>query len=202
MGSGYASYDDIEFKKCSNFVSVQTVIASERTLEGFGKIVYNYDEEKVIIEQWPSLGKRPVMPGSGTGGGFVEGIFSFQWETGNFLKAQNDAVGGNYTVGKRIGNSIVTRELNFHGDGGQVVFPTEKKPFVLLLGKPGDDIQLTDIIAFICDGTFGVQILPNVWHQPVFPKENTRFKNKQGAVHACVGFDSVKEWGVWLKFDF
>lgn len=200
MGSGYASYDDLEFERCKKFFEVPVVKATKESLKGLGRVVHDFSKEDVIIEQWPQPGKRKVMPGTGVGGGDTMGIFRFWWEK-EFLRAQNEAVGGDYIVGKRIDDYVYTRELNYHPDGGQVVYPTgAESPFILLLGNPVDDIKLEDITAFLCDGSFGVQILPNVWHQPVFPKLGGVFLNKQGAVHACVGFDSVKELGVWLRF--
>ena len=53
---------------------------------------------------------------------------------------------------------VLTREANYHPDGGQVFFPVTKEPFVLLLALPGDDIKLEDFVAFYCDGSCGVQI--------------------------------------------
>ena len=51
---------------------------------------------------------------------------------------------------------VLVREANYHPDGG--FYPVTKKPFVLLLALPGDDIKLEDFVAFYCDGTCGVQI--------------------------------------------
>ena len=53
---------------------------------------------------------------------------------------------------------VLTRELNYHPDGGQVFFPTSCDPFVMILAPPGDDIQLSDFRAFYCDGSCGLQI--------------------------------------------
>lgn len=203
-GSGYATYTVKDFYDCQNYFKVPLAIANKQNLKGYAKIVTDYDDEKVIIKQWPPQGWRKVMKGTGRDGGVTEGLFKFEYRDG-YLYAQNHAVGGKYTVGKVEENkhgvkSLITRELNYHPDGGQVVFPTKQYPFIILLAKPGDDVHLEDFKAFYCDGTFGVQILPNVWHQPVFPLDKkTSFKDKQGAVHACIGVDTVKEFGVWLE---
>ena len=53
---------------------------------------------------------------------------------------------------------VLVREANYHPDGGQVFYPVNENPFVLLLALPGDDIKLEDFVAFYCDGTCGVQI--------------------------------------------
>ena len=53
---------------------------------------------------------------------------------------------------------------------------------------------------FTCDGSFGIQIRPDVWHQPVFPTApRASFDNKQGAVHACVAIDFVVEYSCYLS---
>ena len=64
----------------------------------------------------------------------------------------------------------MTREANYHPDGGQVFFPVTKEPFVLLLALPGDDIKLEDFVAFYCDGSCGVQIKVQNYKTLVDPK--------------------------------
>ena len=57
-----------------------------------------------------------------------------------------------------------------------------------------------DFIAFHCDGTFGINLLPGVWHQPVFPlADHVVFDDKQGKVHACIAVDFVIEFGCYLE---
>lgn len=190
---------------------VPLVIASEETLQGFGHIVHDFDAEEVIIVTWPAPGWRPVVPGTGNEGGIVNDSFTMQ-RTGNILYAENNAVGRRYITGwlddpampsenilPERTDVIYTHEANYHPDGGQVFFPADGQPFIALLAKPGDDISPKDFVAFYFDGTFGVQINPNVWHQPMFPiGERARFKNKQGAVHACIGVDFIQEFGVYF----
>ena len=65
---------------------------------------------------------------------------------------------------------VLTREANYHPDGGQVFFPVTKEPFVLLLALPGDDIKLEDFVAFYCDGSCGVQIKVQNYKTLVDPK--------------------------------
>lgn len=50
---------------------------------------------------------------------------------------------------------VVTREANYHPDGGQIVSPRDKRPFVALLALPSDDITPNKFVAFYCDGSFG-----------------------------------------------
>ena len=95
--------------------------------------------------------------------------------------------------------SILTREANYHPDSGQVFYPVDEVPFYLLLAKEGDDIKATDFVAFYFDGTVGCQIKPGIWHQPPYPVRRAEFLNKQGAVHACVGYDSIEEEECWLE---
>ena len=132
---------------------------------------------------------------------------------GDFMIAQNHAVSGHYITGWFADPAfacaestspnyarVLVREANYHPDGGQVFFPQNMAPFVALLALPGDDVQPENFIAFYCDGSFGIQIFPNIWHQPVFPLgESATFYDKQGKVHACVAVDFVKEFQTYLS---
>jgi hypothetical protein len=204
MGSGYAEYN---LKDDDNFVDIPLVRASADSLKGLGEIVAteDYDTTQVIQVQWPTQGTRPVAQGTGYGS-VSEGLFNIWWE-GDKCLAENQAVGGNYTVcqARRDASDqyCYTREANYHPDGGQIVCPSKDTidPFILVLGRPGDDIKPSDLIAFYCDGSFGVQILPGVWHQPVIPlNHSSSYRNKQGSIHACVVMDSIDETGVWIRF--
>lgn len=191
---------------------VPIVVASEETLQGYGRIVHDFDKEQVIIEVWPTQGWRPVVVGTGNEAGIVEDGFTML-RKGNILFAENQAVARRYITGwyddPALADSqalptnlkrIFTHEANYHPDGGQVFYPDDGRPFVALLAKPGDDITPKDFIAFYFDGSFGVQIYPNVWHQPMFPVQDcATFRNKQGAVHACIGVDFLKEFGAYLS---
>lgn len=144
--------------------------------------------------------------------GITEGDFVMRRQ-GDFMIARNHAVNGYYITGwfadpafaTTEGTSpnysrVLVREANYHPDGGQVFFPRDSAPFVALLALPGDDVQPEDFVAFYCDGSFGIQIFPNIWHQPVFPvDESATFYDKQGKVHACIAVDFVKEFNTYLS---
>jgi len=90
--------------------------------------------------------------------------------------------------------------MNYHPDGGQLFFPLEKEPFVVPVALSGDDLKPDKIIAFWCDGTRGIYIHPNIWHEGVFPAgDRLRFLDRQGRVHARVSCDIGKEFGVYLS---
>ena len=220
--SGYADYNNRLLKIYPDRHRVPLILATEENFSEYGHFVKDYHKDKVIIKQWPTNGWRQVMGETGLGGGIAEGKFEYKWE-GNKLYAQNYAVGGVYTTGilplsiensdeckrgNKRGNKrkyVLTREANYHPDGGQIFYPIKlrnvpPKPFILLLALPGDDIKLEDFVAFYFDGTLGVQILPNIWHQPVYPIDNTAmFMTKQGKVHACIGMDSIREFEKWIE---
>ena len=93
--------------------------------------------------------------------------------------------------------------LNYHPDGGQLFFPVEKKPFLVPVALPGDDLKLDDIIAFYCDGSQGLYIHPNIWHEGVFPVSSQQsFRDRQGRVHARVSCNIAQEFGVFLNVPF
>ncbi|EGD76985.1 hypothetical protein PTSG_07328 [Salpingoeca rosetta] len=211
-GSGYADHSKAHLAQAEEIVRVPLVMGTPEALKGYAYTFpatrEAFDQAEVTIEQWPTLpGRRPLCPDSGKAGGVREGLFTFQW-IGDELRAINEAVDGNYVTGRileaeyapqaaRVG--VVTREANYHPDGGQIVCPRDGSPFVALLALPNEAIAPQDFVAFYCDGSFGIHINTNVWHQPVYPISDTAaFYGKQGAVHACAAYDSVDEHGKWL----
>jgi hypothetical protein len=74
---------------------------------------------------------------------------------------------------------------NYHPDGGQLFYPLERKPFMVPLALPGDDVRPEHFVCFRFDGRQGLYIHPDIWHEGVFAIEGThRFLDRQGAVHA------------------
>jgi len=68
------------------------------------------------------------------------------------------------------------------------------------LALPGDDVQPEDFVSFYCDGSKGLYIHPNIWHEGVFPIGNKgRFYDRQGKVHARVSVNFAEEFGMLLK---
>jgi len=191
---------------------VPSVPATDDTLRGFGRIVRDFRAEPVTIVTWPQPGRRPLVPGTGNEGGIVEDCFVME-RRGEVQHAVNRAVGRSYVTGwftdpglasedrqPADTSRIYTHEANYHPDGGQIFAPRDRAGFVALLAKPGDDVTPADFIAFHCDGSFGIHIDPNVWHQPVFPVTSPAvFDDKQGRVHACVAVDFVAEFSCYLE---
>lgn len=190
---------------------VPLVHATAENFAPYGRFVFDFAAEPVEIVTWPQPGWRPVQPGTGNEGGVTAGEFHFQWREGA-LYAQNHAVNGDYIVAFADPTAAVAakafstlahafvREANYHPDGGQVFFPTDACPYLALLALPGDDVQPHDFTAFYCDGSFGIQIWPNIWHQPILPlREQAVFWDKQGKVHACIAVDFVQEFELYLR---
>ncbi|XP_021354445.1 uncharacterized protein LOC110450955 isoform X2 [Mizuhopecten yessoensis] len=203
--SGYACYDDVHDQKYDRPHPVPLVIANVNTLKGYGTIVTDFEKTEVEITPWPVNGWRKLCSSTGSGGGIVSGEFIYKWE-GDLCKAVNKAVGGDYVTGRlppeadtKDRTCVLTREANYHPDGGQVFFPQNGDAFVALLALPGDDVKPEDFLAFYFDGSFGVQIHAKIWHQPVYPvNDDAVFLGKQGAVHACVAVDTVDEFNRYL----
>ncbi len=89
---------------------------------------------------------------------------------------------------------------NYHPDGGQMFFPLQRRPFYVPLALPGDDVQPERFVCFRFDGTRGLYIHPNIWHDGVFSLGGCqRFLDRQGAVHARVSVDFAREFGCLLE---
>ncbi len=186
--------------------------ATPAALRGFGRLVAPGEPAAVTIVRWPQHGRRPVVAGTGVGGGTVRGRFAME-RRGGRLYASNHAVRRHYITGwfgdpAEMGpdsvpehpDAILTHEANYHPDGGQLFVPMQPLPFVALLAPPGDDVTPASFVAFHFDGTHGIHIDPGVWHEPLFPlAPRMSFDDEQGAVHACVSVDFVGEFGGYLR---
>jgi ureidoglycolate lyase len=191
---------------------VPCILATPASLEGYGHIVPDLLQARVTIVTWPQPRSRPIVPGTGNEGGIVEDSFTME-RRGEIQHATNHAVGRSYLTGwfadpatassqreAADTSRIYTHEANYHPDSGQIFFPRHGDPFVALLARPGNDVRPENFIAFYCDGSFGIHIGPDVWHQPVFPlAPRAEFDDRQGRVHACVAVDFVSEFGCYLE---
>ena len=214
-------YDSTNIMPSFNKVEIPLVNATNENLKGYGYLVDVYDQCKIEIVTWPKQVWRDIEEGTGNEGGTTEGPFEAWWEQ-NILYGRNSAVehkseydkDGRYLLGyssdpdtlkknyiKEDPKQIYIWHVNYHPDGGQLFFPKENKPFISPLALPGDNIQLNDFKAFYFNGSQGLYIHPNIWHEGVFPtKERATFRGKQGKVHARVSIDLLEEFKSYLYF--
>jgi ureidoglycolate lyase len=201
------------FEKPSlDLFDVPLIEATDVSIEGYGCLVDHPDGVEIEIVRWPAQGWRPVDEGTGDEAGWVEGIFHGEWK-GDVLYGINEAVGGHYVLGWSVDPQSASSErqtaprgrvllwhMNYHPDGGQLFYPMVKKPFVIPVALPGDDLTPDKVVAFWCDGTKGLYIHPNIWHEGIFPVEDKqRFLDRQGRVHGRVSCDIGEEFGVYLS---
>jgi hypothetical protein len=206
-----ADYLNPDLPKGLARLAMPVIDATRAALEGYGYLVDDPANCTIEIVRWPAQGTRPVDPDTGDEGGTTEGTFVGEWK-GDILFGRNDAVGGHYILAygeepervdpdhERDPRRILLWHANYHPDGGQLFFPLDRKPFLVPLALPGDDIEPGDFVCFRFDGTHGLYIHPNIWHEGVFPIRGTqRFFDKQGAVHARVSVDFAREFGCLLE---
>jgi Ureidoglycolate lyase len=192
-------------------VSIPIVDATAESLRGYGCLVESPDDFSIEIVRWPAKGWRPVDADSGDEGGTTEGIVTCEWR-GDILFARNEAVGGHYIIGyavepwdaredhREAPRRLLLWHANYHPDGGQLFFPLDKRPFLVPLALPTDDVQPHHFVCFRFSGTQGLYIHPDVWHEGVFALAGTqRFFDKQGAVHARVSVDFPREFRCLLE---
>jgi hypothetical protein len=194
-----------------DIVTMPVVIATEDTLRGYGCLVDDPNGFHLEIVKWPAAGWRPIDDGTGDEAGTKVGIFESEWK-GDFLFGRNAAVGGNYILAYNTLPELATLEhsdppsqmmlwhANYHPDGGQLFFPLQNAPFYVPLALPTDDITPQQFVCFAFDGSKGLYIHPNIWHEGVFAKFGCmRFHDEQGAVHARVSVNFAKEFGCLLR---
>jgi ureidoglycolate hydrolase len=210
--SGHGDYSSFvnSINKNIKIYNVPILNANEETLKGYAQIVDNFSKTKVINVTWPKTEGRPLDKNTGNQAKETFGIFEFYYDK-NYCRAKNNSVpNGEYITGvmteeEKIPNKriIYTFEANYHPDGGQIISPTKNNnDFIVLLSKAGDNIKPEDFVAFYCDGTFGIQILPNVWHQPIYPiAQKSNYYNKQCSVHGCVTVNTLEEFNTLLKME-
>jgi ureidoglycolate lyase len=190
---------------------IEIVAATEANLQGYGRLVERPADCPIEIVRWPAQGWRPIDDHSGDQGGITEGIFEFWWR-GDTLYARNNAVGDSYIFAwsewpedaaadgptKPRRQALVWR-ANYHPDGGQLFYPLHGESFVVPLALPGDDVTPEQFIGFLCDGSCGLYIHPNIWHGAIVPlADNAELLDRQGRVHARVSVDFAKEFGCYL----
>ncbi|MEP4039297.1 ureidoglycolate lyase [Pseudophaeobacter sp.] len=191
---------------------VPLIRATNESVKGYGQLVDSPEGFEIEISRWPQQGWRPIDQGTGDEGGWVEGTFKCDWR-GDVLYGENEAVKGNYVLGWSADpqqaqtesqtaprDQVLLWHMNYHPDGGQLFFPLDNKPFIVPLALPGDNLSPEKVVAFWCDGSKGLYIHPNIWHEGIFPvQDNQRFLDRQGAVHARVSADIGQEFGVYLS---
>src|SRR5262245_66352356 len=76
-------------------VKMPVVDARPSTLEGYGRLIDDPGGCRIEIVRWPSLGIRPVDPGTGDQGGTTEGVFVREW-CGVYINSTIDDMWGQY----------------------------------------------------------------------------------------------------------
>ena len=205
----------------NNKIEIPLIEATNQNLKEYGYLVNDFDQCEIEIVTWPKQGWRNIEEGTGNEGGTTEGLFETWWEE-SILYGRNNAVehkgeydkDGRYLLGyssdpddssnkftSEDPKQIYIWHVNYHPDGGQLFFPEDNKPFISPLALPGDDIQPDNFKAFYFNGSQGLYIHPNIWHEGVFPtKGRATFKGKQGKVHARVSIDLHEEFNSYIYF--
>lgn len=192
-------------------IKIPVIKATTESVKGYGSLVDDPQNFEIEITRWPAKGWRTVDEDSGNEGGTTEGTFYSQWK-GDILYGSNEAVGGRYILGYNKNPEDASDEINvtperillwhsnYHPDGGQLFFPLENKPFLAPVAMPGDDVKPADFICFLCDGTQGLYIHADIWHEGVFAISGTqKFLDRQGAVHARVSVNFATEFNCLVE---
>lgn len=187
-------------KGCSKVHSISVIKATPESVKEYGRIIDDKNAELDIVT-WPKMGWRAIAEGTGNRAGKACHIFEIRWD--NYCcYATDHEYKQEYFIGWFAHQAIVTHEVDYHPDGGQILYPLNHKPFILVVALPGDDVLLKDFVAFYFDGTVGFHINPGVWHQLPFPvKESLELYSSQNALYTCVDCDFIEEFDCLLAID-
>ena len=208
MSAGISDYERMnpEVLEGLSVVEIPVVDGHEEDISDFALIVEGDPEKfEVPIVPWPVPGERPLDPETGICAGTTEGWFSSEWLEGR-LVGKNEAVAGEYVIGfavdgdESLPKAVDLWHMNYHPDGGQLFYSTEQTPFIIPVIPAGQEPEIDKAKAIYCDGTYGICLLPGVWHEGVFPiNGNARFFTRQGRVHGRVSVDFGKEFDCLLR---
>lgn len=203
--SGHADYTIFKDKIPENITiqNVPVIEATEETIKGYGRFIYDFDNEKVVNVKWNKVeGWREIDENTGDQALETEDLFEFYMEDNYYRAINNSVLNGSYITGVRHNNCIYTQESNYHCCGEQIIYPIqENTPFLLLLSKADDNITPNDFVALKFNNNHtGFAISPNIWHQPLYQLTNNKvvFRNKQCSVHSCVTVNTLNEFNTLL----
>ncbi len=188
------NYHDVPLKKLT-----------PANIAGFGTIFTDLESVELELCQWPTTGKRSLIPGSGYGSVITE-EFQVYWRGTTILSAGHQNARGGATakvLSEPESNSkyALVHWLSSHLDAGEAFIPKNGEPGIFLVAPPKDDVTPEDFVAFYCDGSCGISIHPGVWHTAPLSlsAQKVVYQRKQGSIYATIDCFLIKEHKTWLK---
>jgi len=219
--SGYASYSDAELARPAEVRELPVGDAND--LKACGRPLYFWDSHRqptitdldYVQEVYQPDGRRVRCPVHLIVDPDVSAADFELWWEGDLALGRNHAVNsGQYTVGRMRDDLLLTREVNYHPESTQMVFPVSAPPkqpwwrawsfwtrpakpipFYLVMGPTLDTLKV-----YHFDGTCGFEIAAGVWHQPgiAHPGHRVVFHDRQAKSHLCVKYDSLDSDQHWM----
>ena len=193
-------------------VKMRVIDATAATLEGYGYLVDDPAKCKIEIVRWPAQGTRPVDLDTGDQGGTTDGHVRQRVEGRHPLwpqRSRRRPLHPRVRRGARAAPMPTTRAPRSASCSGmRTTIRTAASSFSRSTGSrfsfrsrcPGDDVAPGKFVCFRFDGSQGLYIHPNIWHEGVFATSGSqRFFDQQGAVHARVSVDFAREFGCLLE---
>ncbi len=188
-----------------NYYDVPLKKLNSQNVQGLGSVFTDLADVELELCQWPTLGKRSLIPGSGYGS-VIEEEFKVYWRGKTILSAgHQNARGG--VAGKVLVESesdskyALVHWLSAHLDAGEAFIPKNGEPSIFLVAPPKDDVQPEDFVALYSDGSHGIHMHPGVWHtNPLtLSGHEVVYQRKQGSIYATVDCVLARESNTWLK---
>ena len=188
-----------------NYYNVPLKKLNSKNAQGLGEVFTDLSDVEIELCQWPTLGKRSLIPHSGYGS-VIEEEFKVYWRGSTVLSAgHQNARGG--AAGKILvepdtnSKYALVHWLSAHLDAGEAFIPKNGQPSIFLVAPPKDDVKPEDFVAFYSNGSRGISFPPGTWHtNPLtLSEKEVIYKRKQGSIYATIDCFLLKEFNTCLK---
>jgi len=173
-------------------------VRSQANVDGLGELVDSFRDTPLCTRVSFVHPDHPELP-TLWDGRETEGLFAVWWANdpsgGRVARGLNSAVDSSlYTVARATPSGLwLCAEVNAHLDASQLLYPVNRAPFVLTLGRTPDTVK-----AYVFDGSCGFSIAPGVFHNPAVPVDGpVIFQNRQGLSHPCTLYNHLEATGAY-----
>lgn len=150
--------------KTANYYNVPLKNLNSKNVLGLGEVFTDLEDIEIELCQWPTQGRRSLIPQTGYGS-VIEEEFKVYWQNTTILSAGHQnargGAGGKILVEPETNSKYaLVHWLSAHLDAGEAFIPKNGQPSIFLIAPPKDDVKPEDFVAFYLDGNCGISFSP------------------------------------------